>query len=486
MDFSSQAIFATQPLLCEEGGCVALLRYTRRLKETMTDTFMKEKPVFPLLVSMALPMVVSMLVNSLYNIIDSFFVAKISEEAMTALSLIYPIQNLINSAAIGFGVGINALVSFYLGAGEKEKAGKAAGQGFLCCMIHGVVLAVLSLLFMPYFLNVFTKDEQVKTLALRYVSIAFSFSPIIMAGLFFEKIFQAVGRMRVAMVSLICGCIANIILDPLMIFGIGGFASLGIEGAALATGIGQLISLAVYLVMYIGKPFPVKFSKRDLCPDRSILQRLYGIGIPAVLNLALPSLLISALNGILAAYSSCYVLVLGIYYKLQTFLYLPASGIVQGLRPLIGYNYGAKEMKRVRNLFWLTLSMSMVIMAAGTLGCMLFSEELLQLFTKNPETIREGSKALHRICLGFMISAVSVTACGAFEGLGMGISSLVISLCRYLIVILPLSWILSRILGPVGVWHAFWISEWISAAVCAALVVRFAAKQVTVANQERI
>lgn len=441
----------------------------------MTDTFMKEKPVFPLLVSMALPMVVSMLVNSLYNIIDSFFVAKISEEAMTALSLVYPVQNFINAAAIGFGVGINALVSLYLGAGEKKKAGNAAGQGLLCCLIHGVVLAVLSLMFMPHFLNMFTSDEQVKALALRYVSIAFSFAPVIMTGLFFEKIFQAVGRMKVAMVSLLCGCISNIILDPVMIFGIGFFPALGIEGAAIATGIGQVVSLAVYLVMYVGKPFPVKFTRRDLCPNQPILLRLYGIGVPAILNLALPSLLISALNGILAAYSSCYVLVLGIYYKLQTFLYLPASGIVQGLRPLIGYNYGAKEMRRVRRLFELTLVMSAVIMAVGTLGCMFFSRELMHLFTANPETVEAGAQALRLICMGFLVSSVSVTASGAFEGLGMGMSSLVISLCRYLVVILPAAWILSRFFGPVGVWHGFWISEWISAVVSGCLVARFAA-----------
>lgn len=452
----------------------------------MTDTFMKEKPVLPLLVSMALPMVVSMLVNSLYNIIDSFFVAKISEDAMTALSLIYPVQNLINAAAIGFGVGINALVSFYLGAGDKTKAGKAAGSGFLCCMIHGVVLAVLSLFFMPCFLNMFTRNEQIKTLALCYVSIAFSFSPVIMAGLFFEKIFQAVGRMKVAMLSLICGCVSNIILDPIMIFGLCGFPALGIEGAALATGMGQVVSLLVYLVMYVGKPFPVKFSRQDLYPDRSILLQLYGIGIPAVLNLALPSLLISALNGILAAYSSCYVLVLGIYYKLQTFLYLPANGIVQGLRPLISYNYGAKEMGRVRSLFQWTLAMSTMIMGVGTLGCMLFSRELLGLFTANPETILEGTGALRRICLGFVVSSVSVSASGAFEGLGKGMSSLIISLCRYLIIILPVSWILSMFFGPLGVWNGFWISEWISAAVSAVLVIRFAVEHVMVAKQKRM
>lgn len=440
----------------------------------MTDTFMKEKPVFPLLLSMALPMVVSMLVNSLYNIIDSFFVAKISEDAMTALSLVYPVQNLINAAAIGFGVGINALVSLYLGAGDKEKAGNAAGQGLLCCLIHGVILGGLSLLVMPHFLNMFTDDTAVKELAIRYVSIAFSFAPIIMAGLFFEKIFQAVGRMKVAMTSLLCGCIANIILDPLMIFGIGVFPAMGITGAAIATGIGQVVSLAVYLVMYVGKPFPVKFGARDLRPNKPILKRLYSIGIPAILNMALPSFLISALNGILAASSGSYVLILGIYYKLQTFLYLPASGIVQGLRPLIGYNYGAKEFKRVKKLFELTLAMSAVIMAIGTFGCLFFSRQLMELFTSNPETVEAGSQALRLICAGFLVSAVSVTASGAFEGLGMGMSSLIISLCRYLVVILPAAWIFNHIMGPVGVWHGFWLSEWISALVSVGLVARFA------------
>lgn len=441
----------------------------------MTDTFMKEKPVFPLLVSMALPMVVSMLVNSLYNIIDSFYVAKISEDAMTALSLVYPVQNFINAAAIGFGVGINALVSLYLGAGEKEKAGNAAGQGLLCCLVHGIVLAVISLLFMPHFLAMFTDDEQVKTLAMRYVFITFSFAPVIMMELFFEKIFQAVGRMKVAMVSLLCGAVTNILLDPVMIFGIGFCPEMGISGAAVATCIGQMVSMAVYLVMYVGKPFPVKFRRQDLRPDRKILMRLYSIGVPAILNLALPSFLISALNGILAASSSCYVLVLGIYYKLQTFLYLPASGIVQGLRPLIGYNYGAKEMKRVRRLFELTLVMSACIMAVGTFCCLFFSRQLMQMFTTNPETVEAGAQALRLICAGFLVSSVSVTASGAFEGLGMGMSSLVISLCRYLIIILPAAWILNRILGPVGVWHGFWISEWISAVVSGCLVARFAA-----------
>ena len=207
----------------------------------MNQSFMKEKPVFPLLTSMALPMVISMLVNSLYNIIDSFFVAQISEQAMTALSLVYPVQNLINAIAIGFGVGMNALIALCLGAGDVKNANRAATHGMLFSVVHGIVITVVSIGIMPFFLSLFTKDTEVLQLGTRYASIAFSFSLIIMLALAFEKIFQAVGNMKITMAALLCGCITNIILDPLLIFGIGFLPRLGIAGAALATGIGQIV-----------------------------------------------------------------------------------------------------------------------------------------------------------------------------------------------------------------------------------------------------
>ena len=328
----------------------------------MNETFMKEKPVFPLISSMALPMVLSMLVNSLYNIVDSFFVAQISEKAMTALSLVYPVQNLINAAAIGFGVGINAVAAFYLGAGNKEKAGSAAAHGLLFSAVHGILITVGALLIMPTFLKMFTADSEIIHLGLQYSNIAFSFSLIIMLSLSFEKIFQAAGRMKTTMASLLCGCIANIILDPLMIFGIGFFPEMGIRGAALATGIGQVLTVAVYLAACALFPLPMPIGRTSLSPDRSISQKIYAVGIPAALNLALPSLLISCLNGLLAVYSESYVVILGIYYKLQTFLYLPASGVVQGMRPVIGYNYGAGESERVRKIYRVTLGMCLIIM----------------------------------------------------------------------------------------------------------------------------
>ena len=314
----------------------------------MNSTFMKEKPVGPLLASMALPMVFSMLVNSLYNIVDSFFVAQISEQAMTALSLVYPVQNMINAVAIGFGIGINARVSYHLGAGDKKMADTAATHGFFLSVIHGILMTVISIAVMPVFLQMFTQDETVIRMGLEYSTIVFLFSTVIAISLFFEKLFQAVGRMKVSMLALLVGCISNIILDPFLIWGIGFFPKLGIRGAALATGIGQVLTIAVYMVFYILKPIPVRVTPKALKTSKETDLSLYAIGVPAILNLALPSFLISFLNSVLAAYSDSYVVILGIYYKLQTFLYLPANGIIQGMRPLIGYNFGAREMKRVK------------------------------------------------------------------------------------------------------------------------------------------
>lgn len=431
----------------------------------MNENFMKEKPVFSLLISMSLPMVISMLVNSLYNIVDSFFVAQISEDAMTALSLVYPVQNFINAIGIGFGIGVNAVIAFHLGAGEKAKADKAATQGLVIAVIHGIIITIVSIAIIPAFLRMFTSSETVIDLGVRYSVIAFAFSLIIILGVTFEKIFQSVGSMKVTMVSLMCGCVINIILDPLLIFGIGPFPQMGIEGAALATGIGQTLTLAIYLAVYIVRPIRVHISRKYLLPNKKIIMRLYSIGIPATLNLALPSLLISSLNAILASYSEVYILVLGIYYKLQTFLYLPANGIIQGMRPLVGYNYGAGEHKRVSQIYNIVLCMSGIIMIAGTAICLIIPGQLISLFTQNQETIIVGKTALRIISAGFIVSAVSVTSSGALEGLGKGTPSLIISLFRYVIIIIPAAFFLSKIFGPVGVWNAFWIAETITAAV---------------------
>lgn len=431
----------------------------------MDQTFMKEKPIIKLLISMSLPMVVSMLVNSLYNIVDSFFVARISENAMTALSLVFPIQNLVNAIAIGFAIGINAVIAYYLGAQDSQKADTAATQGMLLSIVHGIMLTFSCIAIMPAFLNMFTEERDVIGMGLQYTGIVFSFSVIIAAGISFEKIFQSVGKMAVTMISMSAGCITNIVLDPVLIFGLGPVPEMGIKGAALATGIGQSVSLIIYLIIYAARPLPVRIRPNYLRLQKSICLKLYSIGIPASLNMALASVLVSALNAILAGYSQIYVVVLGVYYKLQTFLYLPANGVVQGMRPLVGYNYGAGEHKRVRKIYFTALSMIAVIMLFGTLLCLIAPAQLIGLFTSNAETIQAGACALRIISAGFVVSAVSVTSSGALEGLGMGFPSLIISVFRYTVIILPAAFILSRFAGPEGVWHAFWITELLTAVI---------------------
>ncbi|RHF94653.1 MATE family efflux transporter [Roseburia sp. AM23-20] len=431
----------------------------------MNQKFMKEKPVMPLVISMALPMTFSMLVNALYNIIDSYFVARISEDAMTALSLVFPLQNLVNAVVIGFAIGINATIAYFLGAEKHNTADKTASLGTLFNMIHGFVLAVVCIAITAPFLAMFTDKRSIIEMGTEYAKIVFIFAVPNAAGLCFEKIFQSVGRMKTSMLCMLVGCVSNIILDPLMIFGIGIFPEMGIRGAALATGIGQIISLVCYLMFYILNPIPVKVRLKDMTPDAALSRKMYSIGVPATLSLALPSIQVSALNAILAVYSASYVLVLGAYFKLQTFLYLTGNGVVQGMRPLVGYNYGAGEKKRVKDIFRSALILIAGVMVIGTILCLAVPQTLIGLFTSNPETILYGKEALRLISIGFIASSVSVTVSGALEGLGKGKESLVISVLRYIIVILPLAFILSKIFGAAGVWHAFWVTEVIVAVI---------------------
>ncbi len=430
---------------------------------------MKEKPVFPLLLSMALPMVISMLVNSLYNIVDTFFVARIGEEAVTALSLVYPVQNLINAVAIGYGIGVNALIAQSLGARHQQEANRAATQGLVCSISHGVLLTILGIAIIPFFLSLFTQQVVVLQLGVAYARVAFLFGVPLMLHLYFEKVFQAVGRMKESMLCMMGGCVVNILLDPVLIFGLGCFPAMGIRGAALATGIGQLSGWLLYMILMTRQPLNVKICREYLRPDKRMMLRLYGIGIPASLNLALPSVLIASLNAILAAYGQSYVLVLGIYYKLQTFLYMPANGVIQGMRPIIGYNYGSREKERVREIFRDTLLCIALIMVLGMILCLLWPQQIMGIFTTNATTILRGKEALQIISLGFLLSALPVTMCGALEGMGKGLHSLVLSLCRYLCVILPLALILSQFFGGEGVWWAFAATEWIAAGVALAL-----------------
>lgn len=431
----------------------------------MEQTFMKEKKILPLVLSMSMPMVLSMLVNALYNIVDSYFVAKISDEAMTALSLVYPLQLLETAVAVGFGVGINAIAAFYLGAKNDRKANDSVSVGLVLSFVHGILLMAFNLLFAPTFLRMFSKDNLVIEYGLTYSYVVFAFTVPYTIAITYEKIFQAEGQMKVSMFSMICGCVANVILDPLMIFGIGPFPRMGIAGAALATGIGQIIPLVVYLLLYFKLKLPLKVQFCKEMFDKELCLHIYGVGVPATLNMALPSFMITALNGILSTYGDVYVLVLGIYYKLQTFIYLTANGMVQGIRPIIGYNYGAGEYGRVKKTFFTSLRLIAGIMLAGMIICLVFCGQLMGIFTTGAETIAAGKKAIRIISMGFVVSSVSVTVSGTLEGLGKGSMSLAISLLRYLVAIIPAAYVFGKLLGADGIWNCFWFAETAAAVV---------------------
>ena len=438
---------------------------------------MKEKPVLPLVLKMALPMVISMLVNSLYNIVDSFFVAQVSEDAMTAISIVYPLQNLANAVGVGFGVGINAAVAYYLGAGNGKAANRSATLGIILSALHGIVLAGICVLFIRPFISMFTDSEEIVAYGLDYFYIVIAFAPVLTLGMAFEKVLQATGKMKTTMFCMAIGAVANIILDPIFISGLGAVPAMGVFGAALATGIGQSLSLISYIAVFLLAKIPVRL-RLERRGEEKICRKLYYVGIPASLNLALPSFMITVLNAILAAFAEVYVLILGVYYKLQTFIYFTISGIVQGIRPLISYNLGAGRKDRVIGIFKVTLLLSLGVMVIGTILCLAIPKQLMDIFTDTPQTMEQGAVALRIISAGFIVSAISVVVSGSFEALGKGMPSLIISLLRY-IAILPIALLMSYLFQAAGVWHSFWITELLSAVVSCILFWRLFYKDCT-------
>ena len=316
----------------------------------------------------------------------------------------------------------------------------------------------------------FTKEQEIINLGLEYANWVLLFTVIIQVSVAYEKIFQSVGRMKVSMCSMMVGFIVNIVLDPIMIFGFGMFPAMGMKGAAIATGIGQVCTLIAYLSFYFMTPIPAKTSWKYIRFETNELKRVYGIGIPATLNMALPSVLISALNTILTAFGDTYILILGIYYKLQTFIYLSANGIIQGIRPLISYNYGAGQWERVKKITGTAEVFIIGIMLFGTVACQLFPEQLISIYFEDAAIVQYGVTALTIISLGFAISSLSVVTSGVCEALGKGLLSLSISLIRYIVVIIPASVIFSKMWDANGVYVAFVFTEFTAALISALLM----------------
>ena len=431
----------------------------------MDENFMKEKPVLPLILSMALPMVLSMLVNSLYNSVDSFFVAQISEDAMTALSLVYPIQNFINAVAIGFGVGINAVIAFHLGAKNFDRADMAATQGLVLSCVHGVVLTVGGIAVMPVFLRMFTDSEAVVELGVRYSAVACAFTLIIQIGLTFEKLFQAVGRMKATMAAMLSGCVANILLDPVLIFGLGPFPEMGVTGAALATVIGQIFGMLIGLWGVFKHQKVLKLNMRKFKWRLQTVKDIYRVGLPGIVMQSITSVMTAGMNGILIGFSQTAVNVLAVYFKLQTFVFMPVFGLNQGALPVMGYNYGARNKKRLFGAYRIALGTAVAIMLLGFVLFQLIPEPMLMMFVDRTdaaatqEMLTVGVPALKTISLSFVGAAFGIINSTVFQATARGMNSLIVSVCRQLVIILPAAWVLGRFVGLSAIWYSFPIAE---------------------------
>lgn len=436
------------------------------------NSFMKTRPVFSLLMSMSIPMMISMLMQSLYNIVDSIYVSRLGTDALTAVSLAYPLQNAIVSVAVGIGVGITSAISIHMGAGDQEKADRAASLGILLTLCHCLLFIIAGIFITRPFLELFTNDSGILKDACDYTYIVLCFSFGSLLQIAFEKIFQAIGLMKTTMYLLGTSCIINVILDPLLIFGLLGFPKLGIAGAAIATVIAQISVFFLYVAVYMRKKYNIHIRLKYMKPDLELIFQIYSVGIPSSIMMILPSILVSILNRILTAFSDIYVAVLGVYFKLQTFIYMPSNGIVQGMRPVIGYNYGAGEFERVKKTIRCSLGCTALLMLTGTILSLLLPRQIFALFDADAQLLEAGVTALRIISLGFLFSTIGVIYSGTFEALGSGKNSLIISLLRQFIITIPLSVVLSQ-WGPEGVWISFPVSELFAAAAACILLRRY-------------
>ena len=420
---------------------------------------METKPVFPLLMSMAIPPMISMLIQSMYNIVDSIFVARLGENALTAVSLAYPLQNLVLAVAVGLGIGTNAGIARNLGAKKQEQVNHIASHTIFFTAIHAILFVLIGIFLTKPFLQMFTKSETILKWGCEYsyIVICLSFGSLFHIAI--EKMFQACGNMLIPMALQALGAIINIILDPIMIFGYFGVPAMGVKGAAIATVIGQFAACICSIILFFTKCKEIKICFKGFRLDKTIASQLYIVAIPSTIMMSLPSVLIGILNGILASISQVGVAVLGIYFKLQSFVYMPGNGVIQGMRPMISYSYGAKRYDRLRAIIKVSVLVSGVIMVLGTILFVALPKPILELFNAGDEMMKMGEAALRIIGIGFVFSAVSIVFAGVFEALGKGVESLVVSLLRQLVIIVPVSLMLVKVMGVNGVWISFPIAE---------------------------
>lgn len=427
--------------------------------EQKKENRMGVMPVGKLLLSMSSPMVVSFLVQSLYNIIDSIFVARYSKDALAAVSLVYPVQILMISVAAGTGVGINALLSRQLGEGNKEGAKKTADNGVFLGVMASVAFAIFGVLATKIFFDAQTGNESIRSLGYSYMFIVTIFSFGIILEITFERILQSTGKTIYNMITQGLGAVINIILDPILIFGLLGAPRLGIAGAAIATVFGQIVAMILSLIFNMKYNEEVKIGSGVLKPDFKIIKEIYKVGIPSIAMQSMSTIMIFALNRMLIAFSDMAVSVLGIYFKLQSFVFMPIFGLNNGMAPIVAYNYGARNRDRIIKTVKYSMLSAIAIMVIGTGIFWLFTQELLMLFSSDSEMLAMGIPALRICSLCFIMAAFDVVAIGVFQSLGNGLYALYASFLRQLVLILPFAYLLSKFIGLNAVWYAVPLAE---------------------------
>lgn len=417
-------------------------------------------PIKKLLIEMAWPAVLSMTINALYNIVDSIFVAQISEDALTAVSIINPIQLLIIALSVGSGVGINSLIARKLGAKMQEEADQAASTGLRIGLLNYFIFLIIGVFFTGIFVSGYAdKGSYIYEEAVKYMAIVCIGSFFLNMQVVFEKILQATGNMLGPMVCSLTGAVVNIILDPILIFGLLGAPKMGVAGAAIATVIGQLCGMTMGAFITFKGDHLVTLTVKGFKIDWKIVADIYKVGLPSIVMQSIGSVMIIFYNKILVDFSTTAVAVLGVYFKIQSFVFMPVFGLNQGAMPIIGYNYGARDKDRLMQAYKEALKLAVVVMALGVLIFQLVPTQLLQMFQASDEMLRIGVPALRIISLCFIPAAFGIITGTLFQGTGHGVYSLLCSVIRQLVGILPLAYVLIRIGGVTLSWASFPLAE---------------------------
>ena len=434
-------------------------------KTPQAENKMGVMPVPKLLITMSLPMIISMLVQALYNVVDSVFVAQINEEALTAVSLAFPVQNLMIAIAAGTGVGINALLSRNLGEKNLEGANAAAKNGIFVGMISYIVMAVIGLAGSHFFFTVQTKDPVIVRYGTQYMLIITVVSVGIFMQITFERLLQSTGKTIYNMITQGTGAIINIVLDPILIFGMFGLPRMEVAGAALATVIGQLVAVCMSLYFNCKKNTELDLNMRTFRPNKTIIATIYKVGVPSIIMQSIGSVMVFGMNKILLIFSSTAAAVFGVYFKLQSFIFMPIFGLNNGMIPIIAYNYGAKNRERIMATIKMSVLIAVGIMLVGLVVFQIFPVQLLEIFDASENMLGIGVPALRIISLSFIFAGYIIIIISVFQALGNGVYSLMVSVIRQLFVILPVAYLFARVFGLSRVWWAIPIAEIVAVTV---------------------